>query len=143
MNIGKEDHSLLQRLQTLQEKGVDIIAHIQNQFKKILHDAWSNNKMRFYTSESNIEWNSDCKPGGTGMLTLNNVSSEILQKEQDTLGMGTLTYITILRKNNRITTIYTMYRPYKESINAMGDSTVIKQWWLAMKNTKKNIIHTK
>ena len=36
-----------------------------------------------------------------------------------------------------------MYRPYKESINAMGDSTVIKQWWLAMKNTKKNIIHTK
>jgi len=57
--------------------------------------------------------------------------------------MGTLTYITILRKNNRITTIYTMYRPYKESINAMGDSTVIKQWWLAMKNTKENIIHTK
>lgn len=36
-----------------------------------------------------------------------------------------------------------MYRPYKESINAMGDSTVIKQWWLAMKNTKENIIHTK
>ena len=71
------------------------------------------------------------------MFTLNSGSSAVLQKGQDSSGMGSWTYLTILGKCNRGTTIFTIYRPFKGIIASMGDSTVIKQQWLVMQHTKR------
>ena len=46
------------------------------------------NKLSFCTFESNIEWNSDYKQGGTTMFKLNSVSSAVFQKGQDSSEMG-------------------------------------------------------
>ena len=70
------------------------------------------------------------------MFTLNNVSSAVLQKGQDLSGMGRWTFITILGKNNSRTTIFAMYRPCKGHIETVGDTTIIKQQWLVMQQTK-------
>ena len=61
------------------------------------------------------------------MFTLNNVSSEALQKGKDPSGIGRWTYITILGKDNTRTIIFTMYRPCKGNIETVGDTTIIKQ----------------
>ena len=84
------------------------------------------NRISFCTSESNIKWNSNYKPGDAVTFTLNNVSSAILRKEQESSGMGRWTYLTILGKYNRRTTIFTMYRQCKKSIRSIEDSTVTK-----------------
>ena len=81
--------------------------------------------MSYCTSESDIKWNSDCKPGGTAMFTLDNVSSVVLQKGQDPSGMGRWTFIKSLGKHNSRTTIFTMYRPCKGQIETVGDATII------------------
>ena len=71
------------------------------------------------------------------MFTLNNVSSAVLQKGQDPPGMGLCTFITILGKHNNRTTVFTMYRPCKRHIETIGDTTIIKQKWLVMQQTKR------
>ena len=122
--LGKGGHSLLQLCLTLKEKRVDIVcmtetnvhwkrAHVYHSFRQTLKDARPKRKISFCTSELDIKWNSDCKPGGTTMFTLDNVSSVVLQKGHDPSGMGRWTFITILGKNNSRTTIFTMYRPCK------------------------------
>ena len=67
---------------------------------------------------------------------LENVSFAVLQNEQDSLGIGRWTYLTILGKYNRRTTIFTMCRPCRGSISSMGEM-VIKQQWLVMQQTKR------
>ena len=73
LELGKGRHSLLQLCLTLKEKGVGMVyltetnvhwkrAHVYHQFRQTLKDDWSNNKISFCTSESNIKWNSDSKP---------------------------------------------------------------------------------
>ena len=98
LELGKGEHSLLQLCLTIEDKGVDIvcitktnvheeIAQVYHNFRQTLKDTWSKNKISFCTSESDIKWNSDCKPGGNVMFTLNNVSSALLHKRQDLPGM--------------------------------------------------------
>ena len=56
--------------------------------------------------------------------------------------MGKWTYLTILDKDNRRTTIFTMYRTCKGIISYMGDSKLIKQQWLVMQHIhRKNYLH--
>ena len=63
LNVGNDNHSLLQLCYNLQEKEVDIvgitetyvhrtIACFFNRFNTILHDAWHKNKISFYISDS-------------------------------------------------------------------------------------------
>ena len=105
--------------------------------QKNLNDTWPKNKISFCTSEFNIKRNSDYKPGGTTMFTLNSVSFVVLQKGQDSSGMGSWIYLIILGKDNRRTKLFTMYRPCKGSIIPMEDSTVIKQQWLVMQKEQE------
>ena len=138
LELGKGDHSFIQLCLTLKEKGVDMVcltetnvhwerAHVYHQFRRTVKDAWPKNKIIFCASESNIKWNSDYKPGGTTMFTLNNISSAVLQKGHDPSGMGRWTFITILGKNNTRTSIFTIYRPCKGNIANVEDTTMIKQ----------------
>lgn len=126
LNIGHGYHSLLQLYQTIQEKGVDIVCitetnvywercHIYHQLKKRSTMCGPKNRISFCTSEFNIKWNSNYKPGGAVTFILNNVSSAILRKEQESSGIGRWTYLTILGKYNRRTTIFTMYRQCKKA----------------------------
>ena len=80
------DHSSLQLCQHLQEVGVYIISlteidvqwkrpHVTSNFKKILQDTWPEDRIGTCTSGSNISWNSDYKPGGTAMISLNKITS--------------------------------------------------------------------
>ena len=66
LELGKGGHSLLQLCLTLKEKGVDMVcltesnvhwerAHVYQQFRQTLKDAWPKNKLSFCTSESNIK----------------------------------------------------------------------------------------
>ena len=70
------------------------------------------------------------------MFTLNNISSVVLQKGQDSSGIGRWTYLIILGKYNRQTTIFTMYRSCKARIISIGDSTVITKQWLVIQQQK-------
>ena len=83
------DHSLLQLCQHLQEVGVDIIClteidvqwkipHVTSNFKKILQDTWLEDRIGTCISGSNISWNSDYKPGGTAMISLNKITSSTI-----------------------------------------------------------------
>ena len=112
-------------------------AHVYHQFRQTLKDTWSKNKISFCISKSNIKCNSDCKPGGTTMFILINISSAVLQKGHDPPGMKRWTFITILGRNNTRTLIFTMYRPCKGNIATVGDTTIIKQQWLVMQQTPR------
>ena len=71
------------------------------------------------------------------MFILNNLSSVVFQKWQDTSGMERGTYIIVLGGSDRRTTIFTIHLLYKRSIYAMGNSTVIKQQCLVMQWTNR------
>ena len=120
LELGKGGHSLLQLCLTLKDKGVDMvcltethvhweISHVYHQFRQTLKDVWPKNKISFFTSESNIKWNSDCKPGGTAMSTLSNIFSALLQKGQDSSRMGRCTFITILGEKHPNINIYNVH----------------------------------
>ena len=109
LKLGQGGHSLLQLCLTLKEKDVEIVcltetnvhwtrAHVYHKFRQTLKDTWPKHKISFCTSEVDITWNSDCKPGGTVMFTLDNVASAVLQKGQDSSGMGRWKFLTILGK---------------------------------------------
>ena len=48
------------------------------------------------------------------------------------------TYLTILGRSNKRTTIITMYRPCNVRIEDVGGSTVAKKQWLIMQNKNRN-----
>ena len=91
---GNGDHFLLQLCQHLQEVGVVIISltetnvhwkrpHATSNFKKILQDTWPEDSIGTCTSESNISWSSDYKPGGTVMISLTKITSATINKGED------------------------------------------------------------
>ena len=138
IDTGNGDHSLLQLCQNLQEVGVDVISltetnvhwqrpHATSNFKRILQETWPKDKIGTCTSESNISSNSDYKPGGTAMISLNKVTSVTINKGEDPSGLGRWKFITLLGENNRRTSIFNMYRPCDSPIESVGGSTVIKQ----------------
>ena len=107
LKLGQGGHSLLQLCLTLKEKDVDIVClteknvhwtrtHVYRKYRQTLRDTRPKHKISFCTSESDITWNSDCNSGGTVMFTLDIVSSTVLQKGQDSSGMGRWTFLTIL-----------------------------------------------
>ena len=125
---GNRDHSLLYLCQHLQEVGVDIISltetnvhwkrpHVTSNFKRILQDTWSEGSIGTCTSESNISWDSNYKPGGTVMISLHKITSATINKGEDPSGLGRWTFMTIMRKNNNSTTIFNMYRPCDSPIS--------------------------
>ena len=101
--------------------------HLVNQFQRILKKTWSKQKIGSCTSTSDLDWTGDYKPGGTAMALLNNLSSSLIQKVKDPSGMGRWTYDTILRKNNKKTTLFNVYIPGNQRVEDSGTSTVIKQ----------------
>ena len=97
MNLGKSHQSLLQLCQTLKSKEVDMICLSErniywipfttDRFKQILQSTWERSKISLCTSESDLQWNSTYKPGGTAMITLKSISSAIINKGQDSSGL--------------------------------------------------------
>ena len=142
MDLDKSDHALLQLCQTLKSKEVDIICLIEtnvhwspfliDRFKQILQSTWNKSKISFYTLESKVQWNSTYKPRGTAIIALKSISSAILNKGQDSSGMGRWTFMSILGKHNKITTIFNMYRSCNTNLHNAGESTVVRQQWLIM-----------
>ena len=119
IDTGNGDHSLLQLCHNLQEEGVDVISltetnvhwkrqHVTSNFKRIVQETWPEDKIGICTSESNISWNSDYKPGGTAMISLNKVTSATINKGEDPSGLGRWTFMTLLGKNNSRTSIFNM-----------------------------------
>lgn len=104
MSLGTQ--SLINLCMNLKILGVGIISltetnvhwkrnHVVAMLKSILKDAWPANRIAVCTSESEIDWNADSKPGGTAMISVNKLSSVIIEQRQDPSGMGRWTYSTI------------------------------------------------
>ena len=57
--------------------------HLIPRFKKIITEDWPKQNISFYTSDVSLPWNSNYKPGGTVFITLNQLSSTIINKDHD------------------------------------------------------------
>ena len=112
--------------------------HLVNQFQRILKKTWPKQNIGFCTSASDLEWNSDYKPGGTATALLNNLSSVLIQKVKDPSGIGRWIYATLLGKNNKKTTLFNVYRSGNQRIEDSGTSTVSKQQWIIMKQQRRD-----
>ena len=107
------------------QRSLEIFYLIQR-FKEIITETWQKNNISFYISESALPWNSDYKSGGTALITLNELTSAIIDKGHDPNNIGRWIFVTILGKKNKITSIFNMYRPGKENLEWVGQFTVIK-----------------
>ena len=94
-------------------------AHVVSSFERTLKKTWPNDKISTCTSESELNWNTDYKPGLTTTISLNKLSSSIVHKGQDPSGLGRWNFTTILGKQNRRTTIFTTYRLCKSPIESV------------------------
>ena len=103
----------------------------------LLKKVWTNNKITYSTSETTTAWKSNCKPGGTETISVNNLSSSIIAKSEEPAGMGRWSTLTVLGKDNKRTIIITMYRPCKVKIAKAGITTVIKQQRLIMQKSNR------
>ena len=111
--------------------------YLLQRFKIILKKIWPSNKISFCVSESKLHFQSDIKPGGTAMIALNPISSEITSKRQDPWGIGRWTNFTIFGKDLQQTSIFNVYRVYNTSIKNAGSTTIVKQQWLLMQRTNR------
>ena len=93
------DQRSLQLCQNLQILGVDIISltetnvhwkrsHIISSFEKQLRETCPNDKLSTYTSELELYWNTDYKSGGKSTISLNKISSSIVDKRHDPSVLG-------------------------------------------------------
>ena len=57
------------------------------------------------------------------------------KKGQDNSGLGRWTFTTILEKNNNKTTISNVYRLGNTVVELVGNSTVMKQQWILLKQS--------
>ena len=73
------------------------------------------------------------------MISLHKITSATINKGEDSSGLGRWTFMTILGKNNNITTIFNMYRPCDSPIDSVGGETVIKQQWLLLYEQTREI----
>ena len=83
---------------TFERCGLDVIGltetnvhwkrcHVTSNFNKLLKATWLEEKIGICTSGSNISWNSDYKPKGTAMISLNKLTSATINKGQDPSGL--------------------------------------------------------
>ena len=72
------------------------------------------------------------------MLSLNKLSSAIIAQGHDSSGMWRWRYLTILERNNKRTTIVTLYKACDERIVDTWETTVVKQQWLIIKKENWN-----
>ena len=90
--IRNDNHSLIHLCITHKKVGVDIVCltetkvnwkryHIVSKFRQSLKSVQPTDKITMRTSNSNLQWNTYYKPGGTTMYTLNTISSAVLKKE--------------------------------------------------------------
>ena len=121
---GRGDHTLIQLCQHLKEVGVNIIGFTETNVIT-LKDTWLEDKIGTCTSESNLPWNSDYKPGRTAIISLNKQTSSIINKGQDPSDLGKWAFITLLRKENSSNTLFTMYILCNSPIELIGGATVI------------------
>ena len=132
----------------LKKIGVDIISltetnvhwrrnYIILKFKILLKKVCPNKKITYSTSETKTTWNSDCNPGGTTTISVNNLSSSIIAKSEDPSGMGRWITLTVLGKNNKRTTIIIMHRPCNVKIDNAGITIVLKHQWLIMQKSNR------
>ena len=71
------------------------------------------------------------------MIALNPISSAITSKGNDPWGMGRWTNFTILGKDLKQTSIFSVYRACNISIETAGNTTIVKQQWLLMQRTNR------
>ena len=53
----------------------------------------------------------ECQTGGTALVTINNMTSHIKQRGEDTRKLGRWTWFTFSGRDNKYTTVITTYRP--------------------------------
>ena len=146
MDLSKKGHSWLQLCQSLEEKGVDAIyltetnvnwerQHLFNSFKKTLKETWTKEKLTTCTSTTTTAWKGNYKSGGTSITLTGRLSSAVINKGQDSSGLGRWTFTTILEKNNNKTTISNVYRLGNTVVELVGNSTVMKQQWILLKQS--------
>lgn len=83
---------------------------------------------RFAHSESNINFESNYKPGGTITIIMNKWQSRVTEKGSDATNLGRWSYI-VLSTNKIKLTIITAYRPCKTN----GPSTAWTQQWTLLR----------
>ena len=148
-----DEHSIIQLYPLLKRRDVDDIClteihldwkkhYLVNQFKRTIQEVWPKQKTYFCTSTSEIECTEDYKPGGTSIVFLKQLSSTIIQKDQDHSGLERWTYPTLLE--NKVKTImFNTYCPCNSRVENVGSNTVIKNNGLFYnKREDKNILIT-
>ena len=83
---------------------------------------------RIITSSANIKTKSNFLPGGTMMISHNQISNRT-SSSVDKSPMGRWTSITLQGKRNNKITIITTYRANKNDISRCGPSTIFSQQW--------------
>ena len=73
-----------------------------------MKDTWNKEKLTTCTSTTNTTWKGDYKPGGTSITLTGRLSSAVINKGQDSSGLGRWTFTTILEKTI-IRQQYSMY----------------------------------
>ena len=111
--------------------------YLLQQFKTILKKTWPSNKISFCVSESKLNFQSNIKPGGIAMISLNPISSAITSTGQDPWGMGRWTNFTILGKDRQQTSIFNVHMACNTSIETAGNTTIVKQQWLLMQRINR------
>ena len=107
--------------------------HLCNSFKKPLKKTWTKETLTTCTSTTNTTWKGDYKSGGTSITLTGRLSSAVKNKRARQLRVRTFT--TILEKNNNKTTISNVYRLGNIVVELVGNSTVMKQQWILLKQS--------
>ena len=111
--------------------------HLFNSFAKKLKDTWPKEKLTTCTLNTKTTWKGDCNLGGTSITLKGRLSSSVIIKGQDNLGLGRWTFTTLLGRNNNKTTIFNLYRPGNTEVTLVGNSTVTKQQWIILKQLNR------
>jgi hypothetical protein len=88
---------------------------------------------RTSSSESDINFKNQYKPGGTLTTVVGNWQSRVTEKGQDPSGLGRWSYVK-LSSNKQNLMVVTAYRPCK----TMGPTTTWTQQWLMLREKYKN-----
>ena len=111
--------------------------YLINKFKTIIKTVRPSKKAVVCISDSQLRFTSEFKQGGTAIVTLEPISSAIVSKGYDPLGLRRWTYTTMLGKKLKQTTMFNAYRPCNTPIDTFRSTTIVKQQWLLTQNNNR------
>ena len=110
-----------------------------NNYLKTIKNNFNDAHYYLYTSDINIPWRSEYKQGGTKMITRQNITTRISQKEND-FPLDRWSTITIGIMHHNIS-IITSYIVCNTTINAEKTQTAAYQQWDFISNTNSKCNH--